>query len=124
MAGRGSPAALLGMWCGLAAGCGNGTPGAESSRAEAVVTGRVDSPGKPIDRGTVVFDPSNINRPGEPARTAPIGRDGTYRITTRIGEDRVAVAIPGRRVKDDAARVQQVFDVKAGQENVFQVTVP
>jgi hypothetical protein len=118
-------AGLLAVLCGLAVvGCGPGGPRVESSRTEAVVTGRVESEGKPITRGQVIFDPANVNRPGESARTAEIGPDGTYRVTTLIGENRVTVAIPGRRPKAGAPYVQQVCDVKAGQENIFPITVP
>jgi hypothetical protein len=120
----GAHAGLLAVLCGLAAGCRSGGPHAESSRTEATVTGRVESSGKPITKGRVIFDPANISRPGEPARTAEIGPDGTYKITTLIGENRVMVAIPGWRSKAGALRVQQICDVKAGEENTFHITVP
>jgi hypothetical protein len=117
--------ALFALLCGQAAGgCGPGGPHVESSRAEAVVTGRVESEGKPITRGQVIFDPANVKRPGEVARTAEIGPDGTYRVTTLIGENRVTVAIPGRRPKAGTPYFQQICDVKAGQENTFPITVP
>jgi hypothetical protein len=116
---------LLVMLGGLvAAGCGSGAPYAESSRTEATVTGRVTTAGKPITQGQVIFDPANINRRGETARTAEIGPDGTYTITTLIGENRVTVAIPGRTRKAGSPYVQQVVNVKAGADNTFDITVP
>jgi hypothetical protein len=121
----GTRAVLIAVTCGLAAvGCGPGGPHAESSLAEATVTGRVESAGKPITKGQVIFDPSNVSRPREVARTAEIGPDGTYKVTTLIGENRVTVAIPGRRPKAGSPYVQQTVDVKAGQENTFPITVP
>ena len=117
-------AGLLAVLCGLAAGCDSGAPYTEASRTEATVTGRVESAGKSVTKGQVIFDPSNINRPGEPARTAEIGPDGNYKITTLIGENRVMVAIPGRRARTGSPPVQQICNVKAGQENTFHITVP
>ena len=84
-------------------GCGSGAPHAESSRTEARVTGRVTAAGKPVANGRVIFDPANVNRPSEPARTAEIGKDGTFEVTTLIGANRVTVAIPARASKKGAA---------------------
>jgi hypothetical protein len=117
-------ASLLVVLCVLAAsGCGSGAPYAESSMTEATVTGRVSSSGKPITKGQVVFDPANVNRRGEEARMAEIGQDGTYKLTTLIGENRVTVAIPGRTRKAGSPYVQQIFKVQTG-ENTFDITVP
>jgi hypothetical protein len=117
-------ATLIVVLCVLAAsGCGSGAPYAESSMTEATVIGRVSSSGKPINKGQVIFDPANANRRGEAARTAEIGQDGTYKLTTLIGENRVTVAIPGRITKPGSPHVQQVYKVQAG-ENTFDITVP
>ena len=117
-------AALAGLLCGLAAGgCTPGAPYAESSLTEATVTGHVTSQGKPVAKGQVIFDPANINRPREAARTAQIREDGTYQVTTLIGTNRVTVAIPGRATKAGFPYIQHSFDVKAG-SNSFDVTIP
>jgi hypothetical protein len=116
---------VLAILCVLAsAGCDSGAPYAEASTTEATVTGRVTSSGKPLTRGRVIFDPSNVNRRSQAARTAAIGADGTYQVTTLIGENRVTVAIPGRHTKAGAPYVQQICDVKAGEQNTFDITVP
>jgi hypothetical protein len=118
-------AALLALVCGLAAvGCGPGRPHAESSLAEATVTGHVRSSGKPITKGQVIFDPANVNRPNVSARSSEIGPDGAYKVTTLIGENRVTVAIPGRRPNVGAPYVQQTCDVHAGEENTLEINVP
>lgn len=111
---------LMGM---AAGGCGSGAPRAESSLTEATVTGRVTTPGKPITKGQVIFDPANVNRPREAARTAEIGPDGSYKVTTLIGENRVTVAIPGRPMKKGTPYVQQTCRVQAG-DNTFDIAVP
>ena len=110
--------------CWLAAsGCSSNAPNAESSLTEATVTGRVVSPGKPITKGQVVFDPANVNRPRQAARTAEIGPDGTYQVKTLIGDNRVTVAIPGRPRPAGSPYVQQISRVQPG-ENQLDITVP
>jgi hypothetical protein len=79
--------------------------------------------GKPVSKGQVIFDPANVNRPSEPARTAEIGKDGTFEVTTLIGANRVTVAIPARVTKKGVPYVQQVFHVQTG-DNAFEITVP
>jgi hypothetical protein len=116
--------ALLVMLCGLGCGCGSGAPYAESSMTEATVTGRVTTQGKPVTNGQVVFDPSNINRRSETARTVELRKDGTYEVTTLIGENRVTLAIPGRpKKKVGTPHFQKVYDVKAG-TNTFDIEAP
>jgi len=115
---------LFALLCGLAAGgCGSGAPYAESSRTEATVSGRVTSNGEPVTKGQVIFDPANVNRRNEPARTAEIRKDGTYDVTTLIGANRVTVAIAGRRTKAGSPYVQQICEVRSG-SNTFDITVP
>ena len=106
---------LIVLSCGLAvAGCGSGVPYAESSRTEARVAGRVTAAGKPLTKGQVIFDPANINRRSEPARTGAIGKDGTYEVTTLIGSNRVSVAVPGtsRKKRAGGPDIQQVYEVR------------
>jgi hypothetical protein len=117
-------AGLIALLCGLAAwGCASGVPHAESSRIEAKVTGQVMAAGKPVTQGQVIFDPANVNRASEPARTADIRKDGTFEVTTLIGANRVTVAIPPRLSKKGAPYVQQVCEVKTG-DNTFNITIP
>jgi hypothetical protein len=104
-------AALFAMTAG---GCGTDVRYAESSMAEATVSGRVSLQGKPAMKGQVIFDPANVNRKTVVARAAEIRRDGTYEVRTLIGANRVTVAIPGRTTKTGAPYVQQIYDVKSG----------
>ncbi len=117
---------LLALVCGLTSGgCGgSGVPFAESSTTEATVTGRVTARGKPVTKGQAVFDPANINRPTETARVGEIRADGTYQVTTLIGDNRVTLAIPGKpKDKVGASHFQKVLNVKPGTNN-FDITVP
>jgi hypothetical protein len=103
-------------------GCGGGTPSVSSSTEEAAVKGTVTVKGKPATTGVVVFDPSNINRKGETSRTAEIGADGSFAITTLVGENMVSVRGPFVG-KAGLATSRKMFDVKSG-ENTFAVELP
>ncbi len=117
-------ALLLALWGLTIGGCGSGAPYAESSKTEATVTGRVTSQGKPVTKGQVVFDPTNINRPTETARMGEIRKDGTYELTTLIGENRVTVAIPARpKKKVGTPHFQKVYNVQSG-SNTFDIEAP
>jgi hypothetical protein len=116
-------ALLVGIGALAAIGCGSGAPYAESSLTEATVSGHVTSEGQPVTKGQVIFDPANVNRPRESARTAEIRKDGTYEVKTLIGENRVTVAIPGRSRKKAAPYVQQIFKVETS-GNTLDIPVP
>jgi hypothetical protein len=118
--------ALLALLCGLTGGgCGgSGAPYAESSKTEATVTGRVTSQGKPVTKGQVIFDPANINRSTEAARMAEIRKDGSYEVTTLIGENRVTLAIPARpKKKVGTPHFQKVYNVKS-EGNTLDIEAP
>src|SRR5690606_22925014 len=87
----------------VASGCGQGPPPVSASKTEATVRGKVVVRGKAATKGQVVFDPSNIRRKDAVARTAELNPDGTYSITTLIGENDVRYegpAIAGDRELD------------------------
>lgn len=85
-------AALLGIW-----GCesGSGAPDVSSSMEESAVKGTVSFKGKPYTKGKIVFSPANVKRREAPVREAKIEDDGTYSLTTLIGENTVYVQGPG-----------------------------
>ena len=76
----------------LVAGCG-GSPGADSSRVEAKVSGVVKFQGKPVSAGEVTFFASNVERQVGGA-SGKIGPDGTYSLTTLAGSNAVKFAGP------------------------------
>src|SRR3954464_13032273 len=94
------PAILTGWGCG-----GGGTPSVSGSSQEVPVKGTVTIQGKPTTGGEIIFDPSNIKRPDAKARTAPIGKDGSYTITTLVGENTVTVSGKGVPVNSNSVVV-------------------
>jgi hypothetical protein len=103
------------LW--LAAGCG-GTPSVTSSTSEATVKGVVRIGGKPASEGEIVFDPANYKRPDAAKRTAPIGKDGTYTITTLTGANQVRLGGSLVHKNQVLGYVTRDFEVRSG-ENTF-----
>ncbi len=83
----------------LACGCGD-EGGATSSMDKANFTGTVRRQGKPLDGGTISFNPANVHRRMVPINTVEIKEDGTYTVETLVGSNEVSVqpegALPGR----------------------------
>lgn len=67
-------------------------PSISGSTEEATVKGTVRIRGKPATNGIVSFRTSNVNRPNAPLKEAPIGKDGTYTVTTLVGQNFVEVS--------------------------------
>jgi hypothetical protein len=107
--------ALAASW-----GCGDERPAVESSMAEATVRGTVRIKGKLATRGTVTFDPSNYLRKDAAARSARIAKDGTYSVTTLVGENTVMVQSPDLGRNSRLAYNEQTFVVKDG-TNTFDI---
>ena len=103
-------------------GC-SGTPAVVSSETEAMVKGTVKAYGKPITAGEVVFDPSNYKRTEAPERTAKIQKDGTYQVTTLVGENSVRVSGPAVEKDPDLGYANLKFDVQSG-ENTYNIELP
>lgn len=79
---RGLAMLLLLLTASLSIGCGgDGASGVP-------VQGKVTHDGKPLDRGVVLFSPSN---PELTAARATIQSDGTYQLTAAPGEYKVVV---------------------------------
>ena len=111
-----SSALLASAW-----GCGEGKPSVATSTAEGTVKGTVTIKGKPATRGEVIFDAANYQRKNVAAKSAPIGKDGAYSISTLVGENRVVVSSPDMP-KGRVATQEYNLDVKAG-ENSFNIDV-
>lgn len=106
----------------IALGCGDGKPSVSSSTDEANVSGSVTIQGKRATRGQVVFDPSNYQRTGVPARTAEISKDGTYTVKTLVGGNSVRVNGPEAE-KAGATYTIINFEVQPG-DNKLDITLP
>ncbi|MEJ7638902.1 MAG: hypothetical protein WKF75_13260 [Singulisphaera sp.] len=113
---------LLGAAC-LVTGCGEGKPSATSSTREATVQGTVTVLGKPATKGQVTFDPRNINRPQAVIRTAEIGKDGAYRVTTLVGPNTISINVPRPPRPMPGMSPELGLDVKPG-ENTRDIALP
>lgn len=106
----------------IALGCGDGKPSVSTSETEATVKGTVTINGKLANRGQVVFDPSNYLRKGVPARTAQVGKDGTYEVKTLVGGNSARVEGPEAE-KAGATYTMFDIDVQPG-ENTLNIKLP
>jgi len=98
------------------AGCGEGPPPVSSTNAEATVHGTVTYKGAPVEGGDIRFDPSNVQRRDAKTATAPIGKDGTYKVTTLQGSNMVRFSLPAELTKQDPAlaTTEKPYDVPGG----------
>jgi len=103
-------------------GCDGGPP-VETSKTEAKVHGKVIIRGKPVKKGRVWFDPANYRRKDVAARDAEVAEDGTYEITTLIGENSVRYEGPATLKDRELDGAVQGFDVKDG-DNQFDIILP
>jgi len=102
-------ALLLVVW-----GCNSGgsAPAVSGSSEESTVKGTVTVKGKPATSGSLSFDPANPNRRTALVRTAEIGKDGSYTITTLIGQN--IVSAQGRGIPT----FRETYDVKSGGDTI------
>ena len=89
-------------------------PSVDSSTAEAKVTGTVKVKGKPMTSGTVSLNPSNYVRENANPRTGEIKSDGTYEVTTLVGQNGVRVAGPEITKNPGLGYANETIDVPAG----------
>jgi len=76
-------------------GCdGSGAPSASSSTAQAKAKGKVTLNGKPLAKVEVRFNAANVNRKTAPTATAIAGDDGSYEVTTLVGENMISLGGP------------------------------
>jgi hypothetical protein len=104
-----------------AEGCGEGKPAVNASTTEAKVTGKVSVKGVLAKQGTSSFNPANYLRKNEAARMAPIDSDGTYEITTLVGENTVRVG--GTGLPGEPSYDSWTYDVKEG-THVYNLELP
>lgn len=104
-------------------GCGDGRPSVSSSTQEGTVKGTVTIKGKLATKGQVVLDPANYKRKDAKARSGPIGADGTYSVTTLVGEN--SVRVEGPEVEQAGALYSSLsIDVKAGENPPLDIKLP
>jgi hypothetical protein len=117
------PAAIWTTWLIACWGCGGGAPSVSSSDEEATVHGAVRINGKPAKKGTISFDPANVQRKSAPVNTADISADGTYTVKTLVGENRISIVSPETRKDPKLQYNSESFDVKSG-DNAHDVAIP
>jgi len=104
---------LVALW-----GCRGGMPDASSSMAEATVKGTVKVRGKPVTKGTLIFDPANINRPEAKSRETTIKQDGTYEIKAIVGGNSVRLAGPMLAKEPTLEYQSQPADIQSGENTI------
>jgi hypothetical protein len=108
-------------------GCGSNpaASGLTSSMEEATLKGMVRVNGKAVNNGTVSFRTAHINRPNSPTKNVDIGKDGTYSVTTVVGENYVEVTCKELNTKQTKKflGLEQLIMVKSG-ENDIDIELP
>jgi hypothetical protein len=107
----------------IAGGCESGSPpSVDTSKTETTVKGTVKINGTPATEGEVLFDPTNYQRKDVSSRTAPIGKDGTFEISTYTGKNQVKLAGSIAKKHQIAARGAKEVDVKPGDTVTLEFT--
>lgn len=115
--------ALVGLGPILLAGCGGKTPSVSTSTTEATVRGQVIVHGKPVSGGLVWFDPANYRRKNAVAISTEVTKDGSYEITTLIGENSVRYEGPAVAGDRELDGLVQGYTVEEG-ENSWDIVLP
>ncbi|MEW4570988.1 hypothetical protein AB1L88_24230 [Tautonia sp. JC769] len=114
---------LAGLGPIVLAGCGSKTPAVSTSTTEATVRGRVIVHGKPASGGTVWFDPANYRRKNAVAVSTDVTKEGSYEITTLIGENSVRYEGPAVSGDRELDGLVQGYTVEEG-ENSWDIVLP
>ncbi len=101
----------------------SGSVSVSNSSDEATVKGKVTVNGKLATGGEIIFDPSNIRRRDAAMRKAKIGEDGSYSVTTLVGENTASVDTPEIRKAGMQIQARKQVDIKAG-ENDLPLEIP
>ena len=114
------PALLLAL---ALVGC-DGTPPASSSTDQAKVKGKLTLKGQPLAKVEVRFNAANINRKSAPTAMAITNDDGSYEITTLVGDNTISLGGAAvTRYSRQLAYFNRSVDVQAG-ENTVDLTIP
>jgi hypothetical protein len=105
----------------IVSACGDGKPSVDTSRNEATVTGVVTAKGVPVTGGTIYFNPSNSGRI-VPIKSAEIGPDGRYTITTFTGDNQVTYG-GDVATKNRGVGLRRDFATVRSGENTFDFDV-
>ena len=109
--------ALLAASLVMALGCGDGRPAVDSSLTEAKVRGVVKVKGVPAEGGEISFNPSNVERKVA-TKTAKIGKDGAYEVTTYTGWNRITFGGDIVQKHNELGLAIRAFEVASGENNL------
>jgi hypothetical protein len=106
------------------AGCASGEAPGETTLDEAQVKGTVKVRGKPLDGGTLHFNPSNAKRVVG-ARDTTIAKDGSFTVKTLVGQNVVTVT-PKKRTKASYGLEyeEKTVEVKSGENSIDIEFIP
>jgi hypothetical protein len=115
---------LLAAWF-ACYGCdaSSGAPPASASAIQAKVKGKVTLKGKPLARMEIRFNPANIHRRDAPTAAAKIGDDGSYEVSTLVGENTVTLAGRTPRKQAQLPYTVKTIEVKKG-DNTLDFVLP
>jgi len=113
------PQGLLAAALLISPGCGGAqAPPVSSSTDQAQVKGKVTLNGKAVDKAQVKFNPANVNRKTAQTVVAETKEDGSYEITTLVGENTVTVGGRALAKKPQSQYFAKSFDVQAGSNSL------
>jgi hypothetical protein len=99
-------------------GCGDSHPPVDSSLTEATVKGVIKLKGKPaVGGGTVIFNPSNVDRKVA-AATTEIKEDGSFFLKTYTGGNEVKFSGPFMKEERGLALTTRYCELEPG-ENII-----
>jgi hypothetical protein len=104
-------------------GSGGGASPVSSSTDQAKAKGKVTYKGKPLAKVEVRFNPANVNRKSASTVTAMTGDDGTYTITSLVGDNIVTLSGATVSKNPSLSYFTKLVDLSAG-ENSVDVDVP
>ncbi len=105
-------------------GCdGSGAPAASSSTEQAKVKGKVSLKGKPLAKVEVTFNAANVNRKSAPSVSATSADDGTYELTSLVGDNTVSLGGAAASKNGQLTYFSKSVNLKGG-ENTFDIDIP
>jgi hypothetical protein len=100
-------------------------PNVSSSLEEATVKGVVRVSGVLVNNGTIYFKSANIRRPEAKMQEAAIGKDGSYSVTTLVGQNHVEVSCKELHTAKNRRYIANETSVQIDSgENTVDIDIP
>jgi ABC-type phosphate transport system ATPase subunit len=104
-------------------GAPTNTPDGTSSMTKAQVKGKVTVEGKPLTDGEINFNAANVNRRTVGMVTEKIKPDGTFEVSTLVGNNVISLSGPTVSKTPKLQYFSKSYDVKEG-SNDLDIAVP